>query len=49
MTPAHTYDRPTRPTFARNDPEEGNMDKEEGNVIFGDNIMTLHDEWDALP
>lgn len=25
------------------------MDEEEGDVVFADNVMTLHDEWEALP
>lgn len=49
MTPTHTYDRPTRPTFVRNEHEEEDMAEEEDEVAFIVNVTTLHDEWDALP
>lgn len=49
VTPTRTYERPTRPIFARRDLVDGNMEEGQGDMVFTDNIMALHDEWEALP
>lgn len=49
VTNTRTYEKPTRPTFIRAEPED-EVDSEAGDdVVFGDYIMAMHDEWDRLP
>ena len=48
IAPARTFQRATRPTFVRNDTEEEKVE-EGGEGNFGDNILAMHDEWDAMP
>ncbi|XP_057864064.2 zinc finger CCCH domain-containing protein 19 [Cryptomeria japonica] len=44
----HTVDRPTRPTFLRDEPEE-EEGRGDGEAEFVDNVMAMHDEWSLLP
>lgn len=48
IAPARTFERATRPTLVRNDAEEEEVE-ESGERNFADNILAMHDEWDAMP
>ena len=49
IAPARTFERATHPTFVRNDGEEPEEVEEGGEGNFVDNILAMHDEWDAIP
>ena len=45
---SRTADRPTRPTFTRQEPDEA-MPEEDRDDLFADNLMAANKEWELIP